>query len=85
MKEVLDKLDDKVDKHGEILAKMEVHVEEIKEDIKHHIKRTDLSEDRIFRLEKIEQFIRGALYVILGACALAMTILKMIDYYNKFN
>ena len=73
----LDKLDEKVDNIDITVAKLEVHTEEIKEDVEHHIKRTDLAEDRILRLEKIEQFIRGAAWISVSLLALLVGIIKL--------
>lgn len=78
-----DKLDRIAGEMSEMKAsqvRTEVHISEIKEDLKYHIKRTDHNEHRILRLEKIEQWLRGATWITLGLGGLALAALK---YFNS--
>lgn len=72
----LDKIQDDVSELKSGQARLEVHVEEMKEDIRYHIRRTDLSEIRIERLEKIEQWLRGATWITLGLGSILLIALK---------
>lgn len=83
----LDRVESKVDRTsediGEIntsIAKLEVHMNENKEDWKAHMSRTDYNERRILRLEKIEQWLRGATWITLG---LGSLLLVAIKYFNS--
>lgn len=83
MKDQLDRVESKVDKAvetiGEInssIAKLEVHVSENKEDWKLHMTRTNHNEARILRLEKIEQWLRGATWITLGLGTLLLAALR---------
>ena len=76
----LEKLDDKLDGLSTQVAKLDFHVEKNTEDLEHHIKRTDLNEDRILRLEKIEQWLRGATWITLG---ISGTVLAAIRYFKS--
>lgn len=85
MKEQLDRLESKMDKTIDVvtdmsldLAKLEVHVERNAESLEVHMKRTDLSEHRIERLEKVEQWIRGAMWILMGLGGLLLGISKLI-------
>lgn len=73
----IDKIDDKVDNIDLKVTKLDVHVEKNTEDLSEHMRRTDLNEGRIFRLEKIEQFLRGATWVTLGLGSLALLAIKL--------
>lgn len=84
MKDQLDRLENKVDKTVEDIsninqsvARMEVHLSENKEDWKVHMKRTDYNEDRIIRLEKIEQWIRGATWITLALGGLVLAVIRL--------
>lgn len=81
----LDRLESKVDKTIETVAdisltvaKMEVHVEKNTQDLKVHMKRTELSEARLERLERIDQWIRGAIWMLGGLAGLAFTMFKLL-------
>ena len=76
----LDKLDEKLDRVEASTVRTEVHISEIKDDLKYHIKRTDHNEHRIYRLEKIEQWLRGATWITLGLGGFALAALK---YFNS--
>lgn len=80
MKDQLDRIESKMDKTIDTvtemsltMAKMEVHVDQNTRDLEEHIKRTDIAEDRIERLEKKEQWLMGAVWVIglLGSLIIA--------------
>lgn len=73
----LDKIADDVSELKSGQARMEVHMGEIKEDIKYHIKRTDIAEDRLSRLEKAEQWVRGAAWITLGLGGLLLAAIKL--------
>lgn len=84
-KDQLDRLESKVDKTIDavtdislIVAKMEVHVEKNTSDLEDHMKRTELSEVRLERLEKVDQWIRGAAWMLSGVAALAYAIAKFL-------
>ena len=84
-KDQLDRLESKVDKTIDavtdislIVAKMEVHVEKNTFDLADHMKRTELSEARLERLEKVDQWIRGAAWMLSGIAALAYAIAKFL-------
>lgn len=55
--------------HAE-LAEIKIHVVEIRKDLAYHIKRTDVAEDRLERLEERDAELQGAkkLIKVLGAC-----------------
>lgn len=81
----LDRLESKMDKTIEavtdislIVAKMEVHVDKNTQDLEIHIKRTELSELRLERLEKVEQWLRGAVWITIALGGLAITIFKLV-------
>lgn len=85
MKDQLDRLESKVDKTIDavtdislVVAKMEVHVEKNTSDLADHMKRTELSEARLERLEKIDQWVRGAAWMLAGLAGLAYAIVKVI-------
>lgn len=84
MKDQLDRLESKIDKTIDVVtdislnvAKMEVHVEKNTEDLEEHIKRTELNEARLERLEQIDQWIRGAAWAISGIAGLAFVLVKL--------
>lgn len=81
----LDRLESKMDKTIEAVtdialdvAKIEVHVEKNTEDLENHIRRTDLAEFRIERLEKIEQWLRGAMWITMGLGSLLIAVSKLL-------
>lgn len=81
----LDRLESKVDKTIETVAdisltvaKMEVHVEKNTQDLEVHMKRTELSEARLERLERIDQWIRGAVWMLGGLAGLAYALAKLL-------
>lgn len=83
----LDRLEAKVDKTIEAVvdislnvAKMEVHLERNTDSLSEHMRRTDASELRIERLEKIEHWMRGAVWIILGIGSISLAILKLRIY-----
>lgn len=82
----LDRLESKVDKTIDaitdislIVAKMEVHIERNAESLEEHMRRTEVSELRLDRLEKVEQWIRGAMWVTLGIGSLVLAISRIIS------
>lgn len=86
MKDQLDRLESKVDKTidavsevGLAVARMEVYVEKNTEDLEEHIEGVKKATIRIERLEKIEQWMRGAFYIVLGFGTLALSALKLFD------
>lgn len=81
----LDRLESKVDKTidavaeiGLSVARMEVHVEKNTEDLEIHIRRTNLAEIRIERLEKVEQWLRGAVWITLGLSSMLIAVIKLL-------
>ena len=85
MKDQLDRLESKMDKTidavSEIalnVAKIEVYVEKNTDDLEIHIRRTDLAEIRLERLEKVEQWLRGAMWITMGLGALLITAVKLL-------
>lgn len=76
----LDKMDEKLDRVEASTVRTEVHISEIKDDLKYHIKRTDHNEHRILRLEKIEQWLRGATWITLG---LGGILIAAVKYFNS--
>jgi FtsZ-binding cell division protein ZapB len=86
MSNQLDRLESKVDKTidamaevGIQLARMEVNVERNTEDLEEHIEGVQQTRVRLERLEKIEQWLRGAFYVLLGVGSLYIAYLKIIS------
>ena len=75
----LDNLTDKVNTVDNKVDKLEVHVERNTQDLSEHMKRTELNEMRIFRLEKIEQWIRGATWITLGLGGLVLAVIKLFN------
>jgi len=59
-------------------ARIEVHVGKNTKDLSEHMKRTDLNETRIYRLEKIEQWLRGATWITLGIGGLLIAAIKLL-------
>jgi hypothetical protein len=57
---------------------MEVHVEKNTEDLEIHMKRTELSEARLERLERIDQWIRGAVWMLAGLTALVFAVARLL-------
>ena len=83
--EMLNKIDGKLDNLTEKVSvvdnkvdKLEVHVERNTQDLAEHMKRTELNEHRIFRLEKIEQWLRGATWITLGLGGLLLAAIKLM-------
>lgn len=74
----MDKTIDAVSEIGINVAKMEVHVEKNTQDLELHMERTDLNETRIERLEKIEQWLRGAVWITLGLSSLLIAVIKLL-------
>jgi len=81
----IDRLESKIDKTIETvadmsltMAKMEVHVEKNTSSLEIHMKRTELSEARLERLEKIDQWIRGAAWMLAGLSAVAFALAKFL-------
>lgn len=79
----LDRLESKIDKTIETVAdislsvaKMEVHVEKNTQDLEVHMKRTELNEIRLERLERIDQWLRGAVWMLGGLAGLAFALFK---------
>jgi hypothetical protein len=86
MKDQLDRLESKVDKTidavsevGLAVARMEVHVDKNTADLENHIRRTDLAEVRIERLEKVEQWLRGAMWITMGLGTLLLAVAKLLE------
>lgn len=73
----IDKLDDKVDSIDLKVTKLDVHVEKNTGDLSEHMRRTELNENRIFRLEKIEQWLRGAIWITLGLGSLGLIAINL--------
>lgn len=59
------------------VSKVEVNVDQNTEDLKEHMRRTELNEDRIYRLEKIEQWLRGAAWITIGLLSAGAAIIKL--------
>lgn len=92
--EMLKKVDEKLDSHTETLARLEVITEQNKEDIKYHIKRTDLLEEKVElnkksiekRLESLEQpsvvskFLSSKLLQISGLTAAIYGLINFFKY-----
>ena len=93
MKDQLDRLESKMDKTIDSVAELsmatarvEVHIEqntkdiaENKDDWKAHMYRTDLNETRIIRLEKIEQWLRGATWITMGLAGILLAVAKLLE------
>ena len=73
----IDKIVDKVDIVDSKVDKLEVHVDRNTQDLSEHMKRTELNEHRIYRLEKIEQWLRGATWITLGLGGLVLAAIKL--------
>jgi hypothetical protein len=58
---------------------MEVHVDKNTADLENHIRRTDLAEVRIERLEKVEQWLRGAMWITMGLGTLLLAVAKLLE------
>lgn len=81
----LDRLESKVDKTIEVVAdislsvaKMEVYVSKNTSDLEIHMRRTELNENRLERLERIDQWIRGAAWMLAGLAGLAFALAKLL-------
>lgn len=77
--ERLDKISEDVTQIRTSQTRTEVHVQEVKEDLKEHMRRTDMNEARIHRIEKQEQWLKGAVWVVFGIGTLAITYLKLFN------
>lgn len=84
-RELLEKIDSKVDKTSETVgdikvtvAQIEVHVDQNTKDLEEHIEGVQQNRDRIYRLEKIEQWLRGAAWITIGLCTLAFAVVKLL-------
>lgn len=75
----LDSLGDKVDGVDTKVTRLEVHVEKNTKDLEDHMMRTDLNEARIYRLEKVEQWLRGATWITIGIGSLVLAVIKLIN------
>jgi ribosome-binding ATPase YchF (GTP1/OBG family) len=75
----LEKIDDKVNKIDKHVVRLDAHVEKNTEDLAEHMRRTELNEDRIYRLEKIEQWLRGATWITLGLGSLLLALHKLLN------
>ena len=85
MNDQLNRLESKMDKTMDVVtaisldvAQIEVYVEKNTKDLENHIRRTDLAEVRIERLEKVEQWLRGAMWITMGLGALLLTAAKLL-------
>lgn len=74
----MDKTIDAVSEIGINVARIEVHVDKNTKDLELHMERTDLNETRIERLEKIEQWLRGAVWITLGLSSLLIATIKLL-------
>ena len=81
----LDRLESKVDKTIDavmdislVVAKMEVHVERNTDNLEVHMRRTELSEIRLERIEKVEQWMRGAAWITIGLGSLLLALTKLL-------
>lgn len=86
MKDQLDRLESKLDKTIEAVtdialstARLEVHVEKNTENLEEHMRRTELAEMRIERLEKAEHWVKGAVWVVVGIGTLILAVLRVFN------
>ena len=85
MKDQLDRLESKMDKTIDTVtdismnvARIEVHVEKNTYDLEDHMRRTELAEVRLERLEKVEQWLRGAMWITMGLGGLLIAAAKIL-------
>lgn len=74
----LDSASSKIDTVDNKVTKLEVYVEKNTKDLEDHMMRTDLNEQRIYRLEKVEQWLRGATWITIGLGALVISVFRLI-------
>jgi chromosome segregation ATPase len=80
MKDQLDRIEQKVDKLDERLDKHDTHLAVYNEQLKHHIKRTDLAESAIEKIMEHINKVNGALKLATSAGI----ILALIKLYQTF-
>jgi cell division protein FtsX len=87
MSSQLDRLESKMDKTIDVItetsivvAKLEVYVEKNTEDLAEHIEGVQQTRVRLERLEKIEQWSRGAIWIAIGIGTLVLAIVKLKVY-----
>lgn len=79
----LDKLDEKVDKIDMHVVRLDVHVEKNTKDLEDHIQGVKQNRGRIERLEKQESFIKGAAWIIVGLAGVTIAVARLMQYFNK--
>ena len=79
LKDDIAKIDAKVDKLDDRLDSIDVHIAEYNEQLKYHIRRTDILEDEHKGVIKHISMVRGAL-TLLASSGIILAIAKLIDY-----
>ena len=85
MKDQMDRLESKIDKTIEVVtdinlnvAKLEIYVEQNTQDLAEHIEGVQQTRVRLDRLERIDQWIRGAAWMLAGLVAGIYTVAKLL-------
>ena len=95
--EMLKKVDEKLDSHTDILARLEVNVEKNREDIAHHIARTDLLEEQVELNKKLlekridileepgiaKKFLSSKFLQITGIASAIFGLIKFLEYLKS--
>lgn len=77
-----DRLNDQLDKLDARLDNIDIHMAEIKKDLKYHILRTDKLEDRVLPIESHVLMVNGGLK-LLGVLAIVMGLIEGILQVTK--
>ena len=82
----LNRMEDKIDRIGGEVSEVNIHIAEIKKDLRYHIKRTDLLEAEMKPIKKHVIMVSGVMKffgLVSFIIALIEGILTMLGHFNK--
>jgi len=82
----LNRMEDKIDRIGGEVSEVNIHIAEIKKDLRYHIKRTDLLEAEVNPIKKHVIMVSGVMKffgLVSFLLALIEGILTMLAHFNK--
>jgi archaellum component FlaC len=82
----LNRMEDKIDRIGGEVSEVNIHIAEIKKDLRYHIKRTDLLEAEVKPIKKHVIMVSGVVKffgLVSFLIALIEGILTMLGHFNK--
>jgi len=82
----LNRMEDKIDRIGGEVSEVNIHIAEIKKDLRYHIKRTDLLEAEVKPIKKHVIMVSGVMKffgLVSFLLALIEGILTMLEHFNK--